>query len=195
MRTSDLEWMAVGAADAKSPPPPPQQQQQEQEPEKTQRINSGKRKPGGSTVGGDGNCNRPRGGGDTGGAANVADRASVDSHEHNRSKRFPVGGGGRGSGCFEAGGSFPGMLIQGNKRGDASKQKKAGVGGKGRVTVGSQGDKSIRRRRARQRLPPSDLAKRVELLEAIVLWTFKDVIVPLVGLVAYHSFIFFGCIL
>lgn len=32
----------------------------------------------------------------------------------------------------------------------------------------------------KKRRPPSDLAKRAKLLEALVLWTFKDVIVPLV---------------
>ncbi|CAM9894582.1 unnamed protein product [Ectocarpus sp. 4 AP-2014] len=193
MHTSDLEWMAVGAADEKAPPPPlpppqqQQQQQQDQEPEKTRRVNNGKRKPKGGPVGGDRNCKRPRGGGDAGGAANGADRASADSHGHHGSGRIHGGGGGgRGSVSVEAGGSFPGTSNQDTKRADTSKKKKARGGGKGRVAVGSKRDKSIRRRRrTRQRPPPSDLAKRVELLEALVLWTFKDVIVPLLRSLFY----------
>ncbi|CBJ33340.1 telomerase reverse transcriptase, putative [Ectocarpus siliculosus] len=165
-----------------------QQQQQDQEPAKTRRVNNGKRKAKGGPVGGDGNCKRPRGGADAGGAANGTDRARADSHGHHGSERIHGGGGGRGSGSVEARGSFPGTSNQGTKRADTSKKKKARGGGKGRVAVGSKGDKSIRRRRrrrTRQRLPPSDLAKRVELLEALVLWTFKDVIVPLLRSLFY----------
>lgn len=47
-----------------------------------------------------------------------------------------------------------------------------GRGGRGGGQAGSEG---------RRRCPPSELAKRVQLLEALILWTFEDVIVPLVS--------------
>ena len=36
-------------------------------------------------------------------------------------------------------------------------------------------------RKRRRGSPPSELAKRVQLSEALVLWAFKDVVVPLVS--------------
>lgn len=70
--------------------------------------------------------------------------------------------------------------IQENKRRVRTEKIRGpeGGGGGGGGAASSEGGRE--RRSGRRRLPPSDLAKRAQLLEALVLWTFRDVIVPLV---------------
>lgn len=64
---------------------------------------------------------------------------------------------------------------QGKKGRRKPSNANSGGRGKGAAAVGV-GSTTGRRRRC----PPSELAKRAELLEALVLWTFEGVIVPLV---------------
>eukprot|EP00752_Nemacystus_decipiens_P012225 g10838.t1 len=69
--------------------------------------------------------------------------------------------------------------VRGRKGGDGGEED--GKGGGGGATARLKESRQGRRRS----LPPSDLAKRTQLLEALVLWTFTDVIVPLLRSLFY----------
>lgn len=75
---------------------------------------------------------------------------------------------------------------KGKERGIGKGRRKGGrdtCNGSARKEIaGDAGAACSRRgnRRARSMMPPSDLAKRTALLEALVYWTFNDFIVPLV---------------
>lgn len=73
-------------------------------------------------------------------------------------------------------------VVNGKATHKRNSRQRVQVQGKGtarrRERETGAGDKGSGRRRV---CPPSELAKRAQLLEALVLWTFKDVIVPLVS--------------
>lgn len=100
-----------------------------------------------------------------------------------RGPRRPTGGGGGGGGGVTRE-PVRQSVSQSSKRRDRMKnvrgRDREGRGGGGDTAAGSKGGRE-RGQRRRRRLPPSDLAKRAQLLEALVLWTFRDVIVPLVS--------------
>lgn len=95
---------------------------------------------------------------------------------------FVGSGGGGGGGDVSLGGN--GTAV-GPARDTGKEKRKTKRPGESKARrrkgkdVGGEGQK------ARGRCPPSELAVRARLLEALVLWTFKDVVVPLVRLPMY----------
>ena len=188
MHTSDFEWMSLdaGGTRRKEPRPPPSRVLLQRD----GALNAGDAASMAPAVEnpdcreGSGTCNVAGVGGATGGCEGKGSR-----------KRRRVDGARAGQHSDHADGGISGSRLcpRGAKRKmtngktrekgrprqvvgglDKPRPGKGGGrrGGRGGGRAGSEG---------RQRCPPSELAKRVQLLEALVVWTFEDVIVPLVS--------------
>lgn len=185
MHTSDLDWMSLDAGATSSPqtakPRPFSRGVSLRRNSEVNAANLGSMTPATERQG----CPFGLGTGNTAGER----EGGVEGYEGWGSrKRRKIDLTGAGQEADPAKGSMSGSSIcaQGEKlemaKGKARDKRKRGQAAEGRSKSragrgGGRGGGGAGRRRC----PPSELAKRTQLLESLVVWTFEDVIVPLVS--------------